>query len=260
MSELIEQIESSMAKRAEILERKREAEELRKKGAIAAILAEMESRAITPEEESRFDAIEAENKLREYNERLIEVEKLKRSSGIPERYITASLRSWTPDNTEQETIHKQLLNWFGNILSRDCPSVIIQGAYGTGKTWVSCGIVNDLINDHGTAQFITAKGYTEKIKESYRKNSEYSESQIRNRYSRVDLLVLDEIGRQFDSDSERLYFFDLINERYNAMKPTLLITNLDSDQVAAFLGEAIIDRFRDASGEILSMNWTSRRG
>ena len=63
------------------------------------------------------------------------------------------------------------------------------------------------------------------VKETYSRNSERTERQVIADFARPDLLILDEIGRQHGTDTERLIIFDVINARYLQNKPSILITN-----------------------------------
>ncbi len=75
-----------------------------------------------------------------------------------------------------------------------------------------------------------------------------------------DLLILDEVGVQFGSDTEKLILFDVLNERYERRRPTILMTNLTLEEVADFLGDRIIDRLREDGGEFIPFDWESHRG
>ena len=64
---------------------------------------------------------------------------------------------------------------------------------------------------------------------------------------------------QFGSDTEKMFMFDIIDGRYENMKPTILISNLNREGVAEIIGERVIDRLRDGGGECLSFDWESGR-
>ena len=79
-------------------------------------------------------------------------------------------------------------------------------------------------------------------------------------YSKYELLVLDEIGVQFGSDAEKLIMFDIINERYEAMRPTILISNLALSGLSEFVGDRIVDRMKENGGKLMVFDWESHRG
>ena len=44
-------------------------------------------------------------------------------------------------------------------------------------------------------------------------------------FIRPDLLILDEVGVQFGSETEKMILFEIINGRYEQLKPTIVISN-----------------------------------
>jgi len=64
----------------------------------------------------------------------------------------------------------------------------------------------------------------------------------------VSFLVLDEIGCAPLANNEHLLLEELLKHRYDARKPTILISNLALDQLKEFLGDALTDRIKHASG------------
>lgn len=190
-----------------------------------------------------------------------------RSAGIEERYFDATLLGWSPTDPVQQHVRQGLLDWVDMIGKLGCPSRVLQGAKGVGKTHLACGIIIDRLRAGKDGLFTLAKAYTGMIRESYRKDSPEPESAILARYSNVGLLVIDDAGRQFDTEAEKLYLFDLINERYNKGKPTLFTTNMAvthpdpsvTPEFQAYVGEAIMDRLRQGGGKFVQMNWESRR-
>jgi len=75
-----------------------------------------------------------------------------------------------------------------------------------------------------------------------------------------DLLVLDEIGVQYGSETEKNILFEIVNERYEAMKPTILISNLAMTTLTEYAGERVIDRMKENGGKCIVFDWKSRRG
>jgi len=65
---------------------------------------------------------------------------------------------------------------------------------------------------------------------------------------KVRFLVLDEIGCTTLANDERLFLDELIKHRHERRKPTILISNLPLDEFKGFLGDALTDRIKDATG------------
>jgi len=212
-------------------------------------IADMKS---TPKGESWLDRAEREKQEADWARRVHE-------AGIEDRYQTSTLSGWSPTEQEQLRVRGSVAAWVAMVGSPGCPSLVLQGAKGVGKTWLACGVILDRLRAGKDGLFTMAKAYTGMIRESYRKDSPRPESAILAHYSGVGLLVVDDAGRQFDTEAEKLYLFDLINERYNKGKPTLFTTNQTPAEFEAYVGEAVMDRLRQGGGKFVMMNWPSRR-
>lgn len=57
-----------------------------------------------------------------------------------------------------------------------------------------------------------------------------------------------------------MLLFDVLNERYERRKPTLMLSNLTAQEVAAYLGERVMDRLREDGGRVIVFDWESHRG
>lgn len=182
-----------------------------------------------------------------------------RASGVPERYLDASIFNFKAETPEQDQVYEKIMTYFDEIENGSSASMIIFGAVGTGKTWIGCMLVSARLSDWTTAKIITAKKYSGKIRESYREGSRQSESEIMEEFGKADLLVLDEVGRQFDTEAEKLYLFDLIDERYRNKKPTVFLSNLDKEALENFVGPAVFDRMKSDGGRAYRLDWPSRR-
>ena len=81
-----------------------------------------------------------------------------------------------------------------------------------------------------------------------------------DRLSKVGLLIIDEIGIQFGSDTEKLLISEIIDNRYQNLLPTVLISNLDLAGIKSCIGERSYDRLREDGGKVVAFNWDSHRG
>ena len=96
------------------------------------------------------------------------------------------------------------------------------------------------------------------IRSAWRDRSVDEQSLI-TKYASASMLIIDEIGVQFGSDSEMVQMFEVMNKRYGEMLPTVLISNLQMDELCKLLGDRIIDRMREDDGIAVSMDWESNR-
>lgn len=135
--------------------------------------------------------------------------------------------------------------------------LILLGKPGTGKNHIASGIIHEVIGKNKTALMTTAMKIVRAIKDSWR-NNDVNEEEIINSYTKPHLLVIDEIGVQFGSDTEKLYISEIINDRYEAMRPTIIIGNMTLEEVNLQVGERVIDRFREG-GKVVIFDWLSYR-
>lgn len=136
----------------------------------------------------------------------------------------------------------------------------ICGLPGTGKTHIAIGIGLHVINHGHSVVFATVQRIMRRFKDSWRKNSEYTETQVMDELTTPDLLIIDEIGVQFGSEFEKNAMFDILNTRYENRRPTIMLSNLTQKEVNAFLGDRIFDRLREDGGKCIPFDWASHRG
>ena len=183
-------------------------------------------------------------------------------AGIPERFRTRTLASYTATNAGQKRALAFSIDYAEQfaLVSETGRSAIFCGLPGTGKTHLAIGIALHIMGLKKSACFTTVQRMIRRAKDSWRKDSEESESDVIAMLVYPDLLIIDEIGVQFGSDFEKNFMFDLLNERYEKRRPTILLSNLTAKEVKAFLGERIYDRLKEDGGQCVSFDWESFRG
>ena len=132
------------------------------------------------------------------------------------------------------------------------------GGVGAGKTHLAVGIAHRLMEQGRIAVFTSVINAIRRVKDTYRRDSGQSEAQVVAGFIRPDLLILDEVGVQFGSETEKMILFEIINGRYEQLKPTIVISNL-ADALTDYLGERVVDRLREGGGRMLIFDWPSYR-
>ena len=100
---------------------------------------------------------------------------------------------------------------------------------------------------------------TRRIEESWGSAKAETEQLAIKAFTTPDLLVIDEVGSQFGSKTEELLLFEVLNDRYEDMKPTILISNFSLVDIEKFLGERVIDRIHAGKSTVVSFTWESFR-
>lgn len=181
---------------------------------------------------------------------------------LPERFAGATLDNYQPVNDDAARCLKLCKAYAAKWPERlkQGGGLVMCGKPGTGKNHLALAIAKHVINEHqNSALFTTALRIARLFKSTWSKNSERTEAEVIRIYTDPELLIIDEVGVQFGSEAEKLILFEIINTRYERMMPTILISNLPKDELAAFIGERVIDRMNDGGGCTLAFTWESYR-
>lgn len=210
------------------------------------------------EKQVTFDA---EKAVRAKRERQRQVDQLFAGSGIPLRFASRTFENFITDTPAKQRV-LELCRRYAERLGEDevrGASMIFCGQPGAGKTHLACACANVAMDKLLSARFMTVTAALRYVKDSYRRDSDRSESQAIRDLLAPGLLILDEIGVQVGSEHEKLLMFEIINERYQSCRSTILISNLTKQEIGEFLGDRVIDRFRE-SGAVVAFDWESYRG
>ena len=198
------------------------------------------SRCIEKEEEKR------EKKIRKNHQ----IQTLLNLSNIPKRYNKAIFKAKTSIQTE---VLQYFVENFSQMSLDQSSDVLLFGAIGTGKTYLSCAFALELIHKKQKGvKYITDYDllslYFEK---NYQEFKKFKES---------DILILDEIGKRVLADWQRIQLEELLSHRYNQRRPTIYITNLEQEAFREFLGLRLADRLKENNLERFAFNGVSLRG
>lgn len=205
----------------------------------------------------------AEQEVREHAGRKAAWEQRLGESCIPERFTDRTLNKFIASTPEQESalaFATAYADGFDEVIKTG-RSALFVGNVGTGKTHLAAGIALRLMRRDGRpVLFTTVMRAIRSVKDTWGGNGGKTETQAISALVFPDLLILDEVGVQFGSDTEKLILFDVLNERYEKRRPTLLLSNFGVDEVQAYLGDRIFDRLREDGGEAVPFDWESQRG
>ena len=205
----------------------------------------------------------AEVETRERESRLQAWQRKIGDAGIPERFRDRSLPGFVVKTFAQGNALEFAQSYADNFDAalKTGRSALFLGKPGTGKTHLAVGIGMQIMQrDNRSVLFTTVMRAIRRVKDTWSRDSRESESEAIAALVFPDLLILDEVGVQFGSDTEKLILFDVLNERYEKRRPTLMLSNLGLDDVRAFLGDRIFDRLREDGGESIVFDWESYRG
>ena len=166
-------------------------------------------------------------------------------AGVPERLLSASLDNWqAEDDRQRETLAR--IRAFAAAPGDRWMAFL--GLYGTGKTHLAVGCIRA-----AGGRYTTARALVQRIMAS---TSRWEE---RDRYVGTRLLVVDELPAGPLKDHEYEILYDIMDARYCAKRPCVLIANAMIDAFRATLRPALVDRFREV-GTVEVFDWESWRG
>jgi DNA replication protein DnaC len=183
------------------------------------------------------------------------------NSGVPRRMQNSTLKGYVSERDEQAAAHRQVCEYAKGLTDHleTGDGLVLMGNMGTGKTHLAVGLVRYVTRNLAVAaRYVTAPALFSRVRASYSGNGE-SEAEIIDELVSAPLLVIDEIGVGKGSDNELNLTYSLLGQRYDACRPTVIVTNLMSDDLRAWLGERVVDRLRETSPVVL-FNWESYRG
>lgn len=203
------------------------------------------------------DTITISNKSRPFKEWLKEF-------GVPSRSLECNFLGYDVIDGQEYArkalkVAQDLANELCSLGKRDIRPRIFVGLPGTGKTHLACATIAVALRAGKVSRYIKAAEIARNVRSSYGRKDSPSEEMILDRLVRVPFLVIDEIGLGLGSAHEIAMIHDTISERYEEMRPTLLISNLNKTELLDFLGDRIVDRFREDNAQIVEFPWTSRR-
>ncbi|MDX7988007.1 AAA family ATPase [Xenorhabdus sp. 12] len=180
---------------------------------------------------------------------------------IVPRFAQASFATYQPQSLMAENNLKICQGYVQTWADRKKAGegMILCGRQGTGKTHLAAAICREIAVGGDEDVFITtAPRLIRAFRRSWNSEGEMSEFDTLRFYSELDLLVIDEIGVQYGTESERNILFEVLNNRYEDLLPTILISNVPVTELAQFLGDRTLDRLLQG-GTVLAFDWESYR-
>lgn len=188
-------------------------------------------------------------------------------SGIKKRYLSRSFENFIVNDVNRkayEIAKSYVDNWQENKDKGE--GLYFEGTCGTGKTHLAVAIAMKLINQGVPVICKTSIDLLASIKQSYERDSTVNEEDVIEAYNTVDLLVIDDLGKERATEWSVPILYRIINDRYENMLPTVITTNYNTDDLIDKLNasndnekaEAIISRFK-GSASCVTMAWEDYR-
>lgn len=211
----------------------RQSAEIHASSRVYEILVNLEretGKASTPQEEDALIDEMVRSEREAYEHELLE----SRLETIPLRYRNQTFADYVCQNDRDKAIVKHMASGRSGIL---------HGSNGTGKTMLAFCAIRKQWEAGRYAQYILAADYFDLIRSSFNGGDPLK---VLRDFTDYDYLVVDEIDKKHGTQTEFVYLYRLINDRYNEMKPTVLISNSNRKDLESVIG---ISAFSRVAGE-----------
>lgn len=203
---------------------------------------------------------EREAAERERNRRAARAARLFDLAHIPPRFHDRQIWNYQPTCEAAKRALAAVMEYANDFAAKnEGECLILCGGVGTGKTHLAIGIAHEVLAQDCPVVYTSVMAAVRAVKDTYRRDADRPEAEVIADFVSPDLLILDEVGVQFGSDTEKMILFEIINGRYERYRPTVVVSNLAKDSLVQFLGERVVDRLREGGGKMVVFDWPSYR-
>lgn len=150
-----------------------------------------------------------------------------RRTGFPD----AEMREWTFDKADhadqkiENVARKYAANF--NAMREQGTGLLLCGQVGTGKSFLAAAIANELISQGTPCLMTNFSRIISRISEKFGGDQKYLDN-----LNRFDLLVIDDLGAERDSEFTWEKVMNVIDARYRTGLPLIVTTNLSMKELS----------------------------
>lgn len=203
------------------------------------------------------------NEMFEWNHRRKTIDTLKLDSLVGDPNLwNATFKNYQTNNKETEIALASARKFAGQYLDREKKfNTIFSGVPGVGKSHLAMSMlkgINENFKPYGSCLFISVNDLMRLIKDSFNNpESKYTETNMVHLLTKVDVLVLDDLGSEssFKRDNREASEFiqQVLFGVLNARERTIITTNLNSDELREIYNPKIISRiFKGVEGHVIT--------
>lgn len=180
----------------------------------------------------KFRLLEEEKKVQIIQEFSRKVEKIIKNSKMSKRNLNCKFKNFTV-NSINKKVFNNLKDYSEKLVKGiEKKGLILVGNNGVGKTHLACSITNKLIENGIQVIYGTLINLLAELRNSYDTDNNISEMEIIKLYKNVDLLIIDDLGKEKPSEWGLEKLFTIVNSRYENNLPVIITTNYNQNSLA----------------------------
>lgn len=236
------------------------------KEAVIAVSCDCEKAREKQDREQRENelALERESKAKHWREH---VAMLYEKSGMGRRFMARTFETYRADDDGKRRALETTKRYVETFSQRqqEGKGLYIYGGYGSGKTHLAAAMTHALIQQ-GTS--VICQTFGDMLMDIRDKMTQgITEETAVQRYTKPQLLVIDDLGKEKCTEWSMSILYSMINRRYEDMAPVVITTNYDYHQLVKALTpkdsdddhiRSIVSRLEECSYQ-LHLDWDDLR-
>lgn len=193
------------------------------------------------------------------------IEQAEQKLAVPPLYGDVTLETFPRSGTAAQQARQAALVEMGRRYVTDWPRVqsvlLLLGPSGTGKTGWSWAVMRALVARHAAdIERVKCADLVRRLRASWRSKDAESEERVLAGFQRRELLVIEELSSHaFYGQQIHQHLYDVLDERIEQRRPTILLSNETLPSVTQILRPALMDRLAE-HGAVVTCDWPSFRG
>lgn len=157
---------------------------------------------------------------------------------VRQRFENFDLSLYSDDAKSDMTEIFNYCKEYGENFSKESPSLLFIGGTGLGKTHLSSAIAMKALDKGASVIYDTAQN----IFSAFEKNRFNKDDTETPKYLECDLLIIDDLGAELNSNMAESALYLILNARMNSLLPTIINTNLAPKDMRSKYDSRIISR------------------
>lgn len=175
-------------------------------------------------------------------------QRLREASNLGTRFMNRTFASF--DAKRNPSAFKKASDYANseNLFTISRNSLLFVGSTGTGKTHLAAAVANNFVEKSIQARFGTFQNHLDEIKKEF---DQSGQKHYLDDIKGVPLLVIDDLGKERKTDWTQSILYDIVNYRYEHLLPTIITTNLTTDELANHCESAVWSRLNEMCDTIV---------